>query len=75
MERTRINTLYSLLININVRMVFEDFYSYMLNTGKVLVNGKQISPDNINMTIYAGDVITCQNEKYLVGLEQLERMV
>jgi hypothetical protein len=57
MEKQRVNTLYSILISLGDRMVFEDYFTDMMRMGFVEVNDKKVSHKCINESMYVGDKI------------------
>lgn len=72
MERKRVNTLYSLLMCIDARMIIESYFTEMMNSGRVLVNNTKVTATDINKTVYLNDVIQYKDQKYLVGADKLE---
>ena len=62
---TRVN-LYTKLIDINNRFIFESYYNDMIDCGNVLVNDKK--PDDINMNLNNGDILKVFNNEYTISL-------
>ena len=59
-----LTNLYTFLIDINPKYVFGDFTNEKIETGKILVNDKK--PDDINMQLFDGDIVTVDEKKYTV---------
>jgi len=56
--------LYTELIEINKRYIFGEFVNEEIELGNILVNSKK--PDDINMSLNFGDVITVHGIDYKI---------
>lgn len=56
--------LYTELIEINNKFIFESYYNDVVDWGKVLVNGEK--PNDINMKLNHGDVLKVFDEEYVI---------